>query len=147
MAMGSRRTTPTSPVMAAVVSVPIAEPRKTPWGQSKASKTSGTTRARRDPKMKPEMGTPCGSSHLGSIEGHWRTGAVNRELGWAAAAPPGCQALPCQSTSPVGGAASIPSHQGSPDGVNATFVKMVLERTVAIPFGLVLGLVLGATPK
>src|SRR6266849_10380772 len=93
------------------------------------------------------MGTPGGSSHLGTIEGYWRTGAVNRELGWAAAAPPGCQALPCQSTSPVGGSASIPSHQGSPDGVNATFVKMVLERTVAIPFGLVFGLVLGATPK
>ena len=56
--MGSRRTTPTFPVMAAVVSVPMAEPRNTPWAQSNASKTSGTTRARRDPKMKPEMGTP-----------------------------------------------------------------------------------------
>src|SRR5207247_547958 len=145
--MGTTCSSRTLPVMAAVVSVPMAEPRNTPWGQSKASKTSGTTRARRDPKMKPEMGTPCGSSQLGSIEGHCRTGAVNRELGCAAAAPPGCQALPCQSTSPAGGSASIPSHQGSPDGVNATLVKMVLERTVAIPFGLVSGLVLGATPK
>jgi hypothetical protein len=36
--------------MAAVVSVLMAEPRKTPWFQSKASKTSGITWERREPK-------------------------------------------------------------------------------------------------
>ena len=41
----------------------------------------------------------------------------------------------------------MPSHHGSPDGVIATLVKMVLERTMAMPFGFVLELVLGATPK
>jgi len=41
MAMGSRRTTPTLPVIAAVVSVLMAEPRKTPCDQSNASNTSG----------------------------------------------------------------------------------------------------------
>ncbi len=44
--MGSRRTTPTLPVMAAVVSVPMAEPRNTPCAQSKASKTSHHKRGR-----------------------------------------------------------------------------------------------------
>ena len=56
--MGSRRTTPTLPVMAAVVSVLIAEPRNTPCVQSNASKTSGITAERREPKINPEMGTP-----------------------------------------------------------------------------------------
>src|SRR2546422_3504951 len=69
MAIGSRRTTPTRPVMAAVVSVLIAEPRKTPCVQSKASNTSGITFVRREPKMKPEIGTPCGSSQFGATEG------------------------------------------------------------------------------
>ena len=41
----------------------------------------------------------------------------------------------------------MPSHQGSRAGVIATLVKIVLDRTMAMPFGLVLALVLGATPK
>src|SRR2546426_2313041 len=84
IAMGSRRTTPTFPVMAAVVSVLMAEPRKTPWVQSNASNTSGITAERREPKTNPEMGTPCGSSQLGAIDGHCDASTVNRELGCAA---------------------------------------------------------------
>src|SRR5215471_13961287 len=145
--MGSRRTTPTFPVMAAVVSVPMADPRKTPWGQSKASKTSGTTRARRDPKMKPEMGTPWGSSQFGAADGHWLHGTVKREFGCAAGVPPGAHGLPCQSMVPAGASVPMPSHHGSLEGVIATLVKIVFERTILMPLGLVAALVLGATPK
>src|SRR2546430_17581054 len=88
--MGSRRTTPTFPVMAAVVSVLMAEPRKTPWVQSNASNTSGITAERREPKTNPEMGTPCGSSQLGAIDGHCDASTVNRELGCAAGPLAGC---------------------------------------------------------
>src|SRR6266496_4437673 len=139
MAMGSRRTTPTWPVMAA--------PRKTPCCQPKLSKTMGITLVRREPKMKPEMGTPCGSSQLGAMDGHWLHGTVKRELGWAAGAPPGVHGRPCQSTVPAGASFPIPSHQGSFAGVIATLVKIVLDRTIWMPFGLVAALVLGATPK
>src|SRR2546426_2858362 len=145
--MGSRRTTPTFPVMAAVVSVLMAEPRKTPWVQSNASNTSGITAERREPKTNPEIGTPCGSSQLGAIDGHCDASTVNRELGCAAGPLAGCHGRPCQSTRPAGGSGVRPSHHGSPDGVRATLVKMVFERTMRVAFGLVLGLVLGATPK
>src|SRR5947209_6794836 len=87
MAMGSRRTTPTWPVIAAVVSVLIAEPRKTPWAQSNASNTSGMTLVRREPKMKAEIGTPCGSSQFGAIDGHCCASTVKREFGCAAGVP------------------------------------------------------------
>jgi len=83
MAKGSRRSFPTAPVAAAVVSEAIVDPRNTPWAQSKASKTSGTVEARRPPKSTAEMGTPAGSSHSGAM-GPWATGVVKRELGWAA---------------------------------------------------------------
>src|ERR671935_2814223 len=146
MAMGSRRTTPTLPVMAAVVSVLMAEPRKTPCAQSKASNTSGITCVRREPKMRPEIGTPCGSSQLGDTDGHCCTGTVKREFGWAAGVP-GFQGWPCQSSSPAGGSGVRPSHHGSPDGVSATLVKIVLLFTIAVALGFVLGLVFGATPK
>ena len=145
--MGSRRTTPTWPVIAAVVSVLMAEPRKTPCGQSNASKTSGITRVRREPKMNPEIGTPSGSSQLGAMDGHCEASTVKRELGCAAGPAPGCQGLPCQSVRPAGGVGVNPSHHGSPDGVVATLVKIVFERTMAVALGFVLGLVLGATPK
>src|SRR5438034_2114700 len=138
--MGSRRTTPTLPVIAAVVSVLIAEPRKTPCDQSKASKTSGMTPVRREPKMTPEIGTPCGSSQFGAIDGHCEASTVKREFGWAAGPCPGCHGRPCQSSVPAGGSEPIPSHQGSPEGVIATLVKMVFERTMAMPLGLVLRL-------
>src|SRR5215510_6646424 len=133
--------------MAAVVSVLIAEPRKTPCDQSKASNTSGTTPVRREPKMTPEIGTPCGSSQLGAMDGHCWAGTVKRELGCAAGPLPGSHGLPCQSTKPSGASGPMPSHHGSFDGVSATLVKMVFERTIAAPLGLVLALVFGATPK
>src|SRR5438094_2421444 len=144
MAIGSRRTTPTWPVMAAVVSVLIAEPRKTPCPQSNASNTSGMTFERREPKMKAEIGTPCGSSQFGAIDGHCWASTVKRELGWAAGVP-GFQGCPCQSTRPAGGSGVSPSHHGSPDGVSATLVKSVLLFTIPVAFGFVLGLVFGAT--
>src|SRR5438105_4749620 len=84
MAIGSRRTTPTAPVAAAVVSDATEAPRNTPWFQSNASSTSGAVRARRPPKMNAEIGTPCGSSNFGEMLGHCRAGAVKRELGCAA---------------------------------------------------------------
>src|SRR5262245_15409685 len=145
--MGSRRTTPTWPVMAAVVSVLMAEPRKTPWVQLNASKTRGTTADRRDPKISAEIGTPWGSSQFGAMDGHCWASTVKREFGWAAGPAARSQGRPCQSTSPAGGSGVRPSHHGSPDGVRATLVKMVLERTIAVALGLVLGLVFGATPK
>ena len=142
--MGSRRTTPTLPVMAAVVSVLMAEPRKTPWFQSKASKTSGITCARREPKMRPEIGTPCGSSQFGETDGHWWTGTVKRELGWAAGAgAPGSTGGPASPRGRAAAGASRPSHQGSRSGVSATLVKIVFERTMAMALGFVLGLVFG----
>src|SRR5437868_14235228 len=146
MAMGSRRTTPTWPVIAAVVSVLIAEPRKTPWAQSNASNTSGMTLVRREPKMKAEIGTPCGSSQFGAIDGHCCASTVKREFGCAAGVP-GVHGRPCQSVSPAGGSGVRPSHHGSPEGVSATLVKIVLLFTIAVALGFVFGLVFGATPK
>src|SRR5262249_3109483 len=122
--------------MAAVVSVLIAEPRKTPWAQSNASNTSGITADLPEPKVNPERGTPWASSQLGAMEGHCEASTVKREFGWAAGPLAGCHARPCQSISPAGGSGVRPSHHGSPDGVSATFVKIVLERTIAVPFGL-----------
>ena len=72
---------------------------------------------------------------------------MKREFGCAAGPPPGSHGLPCQSSRPAGASGPMPSHHGSFAGVIATLVKMVLERTIAMPFGLVLALVLGATPK
>ena len=71
---------------------------------------------------------------------------MKREFGWAAGVP-GFHGWPCQSTSPAGAAGVRPSHHGSPDGVRATLVKIVLARTIRVAFGFVFGLVLGATPK
>src|SRR5258705_3178557 len=147
MAMGSRRTTPTLPVMAAVVSVLMAEPRNTPCGQSNASNTSGITLVRREPKMRPEIGTPCGSSQLGDTDGHCCTGTVKREFGCAAGAPPGVHGWPCQSSSPAGASGVRPSHHGSPHRVSAKLVKIVVERTILVAVRIVLGLVFGATPE
>ena len=79
--MGSRRTTPTAPVAAAVVSEPIVAPRNTPCAQLKDSRTSGTVPARRPPKMMAEMGTPCGSLAFGESAGLFCIGAVKRLFG------------------------------------------------------------------
>src|SRR6266545_5961192 len=124
MANGSKRSLPTAPAAAAVVSELMIEPRNTPWAQSNDSVTSGTFVARRPPKRMAEMGTPFGSSHSGAIDGHWPAGAVKRAFGWAAgASDAGVQSLPRQSTRCSGGE-DIPSHHTSPSSVLATLVKM-----------------------
>src|SRR5437773_10116719 len=115
--------------MAAVHSVLIAEPRKTPWFQTKPSNASGITAERREPKIRAEIGTPCGSSQFGAIDGHWLASTVKRELGWAAGPVAGSHRRPCQSVRPAGTSGVSPSHHGSPDGVRATLVKIVFERT------------------
>src|SRR3954447_20497081 len=146
MAMGSRRTTPTAPVAAAVVSEPMVAPTNTPCAQSRLWKTSGATRARRPPKMMADSGTPWGSSHLEDIDGHWRAATVKREFG-CAALPVRSHGLPCQSISSAGGVLVLPSHQGIPSGVTATLVKIVSWEMVAMALGFVSGPVPGTTPK
>src|SRR3954469_5667540 len=101
--------------------------------------------------MKAEIGTPCGSSHFGSIEGHCDAGTVKRAFGCAARRPAfascGVHSLPCQSIRRAGGVSVIPSHHTSPSGVNATLVKMTLECSIFIALGFVCSDVPGATPK
>ena len=76
MAIGSRRVTPTAPVIAAVVSEAMPAPTKTPCCQLSDSYTSGASRARLPPKMNAEIGTPAGSSHFGEMRGACRAGTV-----------------------------------------------------------------------
>src|SRR5918995_220205 len=128
MAKGSKRSLPTAPAWAAVVSELMIEPRKTPWSQSNDSVTSGTFVARRPPKRIAEIGTPAGSSHSGEIDGHCDAGVVKRALGWAAGS-------------------DRPSHHTSPSSVFATLVKIELPHRVAMALGLVSTPVPGATPK
>src|ERR687897_3215500 len=147
MAKGSKRSLPTAPAWAAVVSELMIEPRNTPWSQSNDSVTSGTLVARRPPNRMAEIRTPFGSSHSGAIDGHWEAGVVNRALGWAAGASlSGLQSLPFQSVRWAGGS-DRPSHHTSPSSVRATLVKIELPYRVAIALGLVSTPVPGATPK
>src|SRR5688572_10502614 len=119
-----------------------------PSSQLGASVTSGTVLERRPPKMKASIGTPAGSSHFGSIDGHCEAATVKRALGCAAGRPhPGAQSLPVQSVSFAGGCLVMPSHHTSPSGVSATLVKIVLRAMVCMQFGLVSTEVPGATPK
>src|SRR5580704_9729716 len=102
--------------------------------------------------MKASMGTPAGSCHAASIDGHCEAGAVNRPFGCAALAPDrfpisGVQRSPRQSVHSAGGSSVIPSHHTPPSGVMATFVKIVFLLSAAIALGLVFALVPGATPK
>jgi len=83
IAIGSRRTTPTAPVAAAVVSLDSVAPRNVPWIQSRASVTSGIVVLRRPPKRIAEIGTPWGSSYSGARIGQLRIGVQNREFGCA----------------------------------------------------------------
>ena len=80
MAKGSRRTWPSVPAAAAVISLPMVAPTYTPWIQLNAWKTSGIVEARRPPKMMAEIGTPAGSSTAGSSTGLLAIGAVKRAL-------------------------------------------------------------------
>src|SRR5258707_730654 len=150
--MGSRRTTPTLPVIAAVVSEPSVAAMYTPSSQVGASTTSGTVEDRRPPNTKAEIGTPSGSSQFGSIEGHCDAGTVKRALGCAAKRPAflpssGVQSFPCQSMSRAGVWSVIPSHHTSPSGVSATLVKITFSRSSFIAFELVCSDVPGATPN
>ena len=74
IAIGSRRTTPTAPVAAAVVSDDSVAPMNTPCCQSRASVTSGTVSLRRPPKKIASSGTPFGSSHSGAFVSHCSIG-------------------------------------------------------------------------
>src|SRR5579872_4051874 len=152
MAIGSRRTFPTAPAAAAVVSDPIVAPMYTPELQLKAWKTRGIVVALRPPKMMALMGTPLGSSQAGSIVGHCEAGAVKRALGCDAFAPvslaiSGVHFWPFQSRHSAGGVSVMPSHQTPPSGVRATFVKMEFLASVAMALRFVFTEVPGATPK
>src|ERR1700755_1591089 len=155
MAMGSRRTCPTAPPAAAVVSEPIVAPRYTPDDQLNAWNTSGMVVGRRPPKRNAAMGTPSGDSQAArSMEGHCEAGAVKRPLGCAAGVfSAGVHSFPRQSCTGIlpsvtqGGSSVMPSHQ-TPSGlplrrVSATLVKMVFLLSVAMALGLVLALVPG----
>src|SRR5829696_8328171 len=148
IANGSKRSAPTAPAAAAVVSELIVAPMNTACSQSNASRTSGTTVERRPPNRNASIGTPAGSSHSSAIDGHWSAGVVKRAFGCAAvSAESGVQSLPCQSMACEGGSSVMPSHQTSPSSVFAQLVKIVFARTVAIAFGFVFSPVPGATPK
>src|SRR4051794_13282447 len=112
---------------------------------------SGTVEDRRPPKTKAEIGTPWGSSHFASSDGHCVAGTVKRAFGCAASRPflpsSGVHGRPCQSVSFAGGSFVMPSHHTSPSGVSATLVKMVLDLIVSMQLGFVSQPVPGATPK
>src|SRR6185295_9627932 len=90
---------------------------------------------RRPPKMIALIGTPAGSSTSGSSTGLFRIGVAKRLLGWAPFSfEAGVQGLPRQSIASLGGGPSLPSHQGSPAVVRATFVKSVSRSIARIAF-------------
>src|SRR3954447_19965388 len=139
IAIGSKRSFPTSPAAAAVVSEDITAPVKTPCSQSRLSKTSGTTVERLPPNRKASIGTPAGSSHSSAIDGHCDAGVVNRAFGCAAgSSESGVHSLPCQSMAWSGGCPVMPSHQMSPSSVRAQLVKIELRSIVAMALGFVL---------
>src|SRR5262249_45369227 len=98
--------------------------------------------------MNAEIGTPLGSSQLGSSEGHCEAATVKRAFACAAGRPqPGVQSLPCQSIRRAGGSFVISSHHTSPADVSAPLVKMTLRPSLRMAFGLVAREARGATPK
>src|SRR5690349_23559293 len=98
--------------------------------------------------MNASTGTPPGSSHLGSIDGHRAADTVKRAFGCAAGRPqPGADSFPVQSVSFGGGSLVMPSHHTSPSGVSATLVKIVSALIVSMQLGFVSQPVPGATPK
>src|SRR3954468_20339290 len=84
IANGSKRSAPTSPAAAAVVSELIVAPMNTACSQSNASRTSGTHHARHPPNRNAWIGTALCSSLWGGIDAHGAAGTVKRALGWAA---------------------------------------------------------------
>src|ERR1041384_2797851 len=130
MAIGSRRTTPTLPLAAAVVSLERVAPMNVPWFQSRDSVTSGIVSLRRPPKKMAEIGTPFGSSHSGARIGHCDIGVQYREFGWLdGSSESGVQSCFFHEVRCAGGS-PMPSHQRSPVSVSATFVKTVLPRSI-----------------
>src|SRR5690348_4592869 len=98
--------------------------------------------------MNAEIGTPAGSSHAASSDGHCVAATVKRAFGCAALRPQsGVQSLPCQSTRCEGAVLVMPSHHTSPSSVSATLVKTTLAFNVSIAFGFDSYDVPGATPK
>src|SRR3546814_20693718 len=122
MAIGSRRITPTWQVAAAVVSEPIEAPTSTPWAQSRASNTSGTSDARRPPHTIAEIGTPCAASACGEYDGHCFALTVKRELGCAALPLTAAKSTPCPSL--TGTTSSQPSHPAWLTSVTAALVEV-----------------------
>src|SRR3954465_1258959 len=149
IANGSRRTTPTAPVAAAVVSEESVAPMNTPWFQSRASVTSGIVVLRRPPKRIAEIGTPLGSSYSGARIGHWGIGVQNRLLGGREGSGlSGVQSRPFQSVRWAGGSSVMPSHQMSPSSVRATLGKTEVPLSIGrTALGLVSQPVPGATPN
>ena len=98
--------------------------------------------------MNAEIGTPAGSSHSGSSDGHCVADTVKRAFGCAALRPQsGVQSWPCQSMRCAGG---VFGHAFPPD------VAVVGQRdvgedavrfSVSIAFGFDSYDVPGATPK
>src|SRR4028119_738389 len=146
MANGSRRTTPTAPVAAAVVSEESVAPMNTPWFQSRASVTSGIVVLRRPPKRIAEIGTPFGSVYSGARVGHWVIGVQNREFGCdEGSSESGVQSCFFQLVRCAGGCSVMPSHQTSPSSVSATLVKTELPLSIVrIALGVVSPPVAGA---
>src|SRR5215471_14805465 len=148
IAIGSRRSTPTLPVAAAVVSDESVAPRKTPCCQLRPSNTRGIRRCRRAPKIIASIGTPFGLSNSGESDAQLVAGVVNRLLGCAAfSVDAGVHGRPCQSVASAGAASSCPSHHGVSSGRSATFVKIVSRWIMSNAVGFVLRLVPGTTPK
>ena len=79
--MGSRRTTPTAPAAAAVVSEAMMEPTKAPFCQDVDWYTRGAVFARRPPNTIAEIGTPAGLANSEEMQGQLIAFAVKRELG------------------------------------------------------------------
>ena len=106
----------------------MIEPRNTPCSQSNASRTSGTTVARRPPNRIASIGTPAGSSHSGAIDGHCAAGVVKRAFGCAAGRVrrPASSRRRASRSACAGGSSVMPSHQTSPSSVSAQLVKIEL---------------------
>ena len=137
------------PKAAAVISEDIVEPRKTPCSQSNASRTSGTTVARRPPNRNASIGTPAGSSHSSAIDRALRGGdgeAGVRVGGGRVGLGRPVVAVPVDRVRRAARSV-IPSHQTSPSSVSAQLVKIAFSSIDAIAFGLVCSPVPGATPK
>ena len=79
--MGSRRTTPTAPEAAAVVSEAMIEPTNAPFCQLVDWYTRGAVFARRPPNTIAEIGTPAGLLNWSEMQGQLIAIAVKRLLG------------------------------------------------------------------